>query len=271
VKSPARSSLSGRAAFDAGAARAEALARSSAAAAAPLRFAAGLLRAQGAAAAALESAHRVRPLTGRLEVDVDRVLEHALDVARFAAAHGPEHLADSARARTTEASDFARRRLGLYWAGEIGARDDYLSRAMLRPYVTTLRLAGVAPDRVHTRGHCPFCGGSPATSCRRSGAESDGSARSLVCALCGLEWPINRILCPACSEGEPRKLPSFTSEPHTAARIEACETCGRYMKSIDMSKDVHAVPEVDDVASIALDLWAVEQGYTRIEPGLAGM
>jgi formate dehydrogenase maturation protein FdhE len=31
------------------------------------------------------------------------------------------------------------------------------------------------------------------------------------------------------------------------------------------------VPEVDDVGSIALDLWAVEQGYTRIEPGLAGM
>jgi formate dehydrogenase maturation protein FdhE len=31
------------------------------------------------------------------------------------------------------------------------------------------------------------------------------------------------------------------------------------------------MPEVDDLASIALDLWAVEQGFTRIEPGLAGV
>jgi len=28
---------------------------------------------------------------------------------------------------------------------------------------------------------------------------------------------------------------------------------------------------VDDLASIAMDLWAVEQGFTRIEPGMAGL
>jgi formate dehydrogenase maturation protein FdhE len=43
------------------------------------------------------------------------------------------------------------------------------------------------------------------------------------------------------------------------------------MKSLDLSLDARPIPEVDDLLSISLDLWAVEQGFTRIEPGLAGI
>jgi len=28
---------------------------------------------------------------------------------------------------------------------------------------------------------------------------------------------------------------------------------------------------VDDLVSLSMDLWAVEQGFTRIEPGLVGL
>ena len=31
------------------------------------------------------------------------------------------------------------------------------------------------------------------------------------------------------------------------------------------------VPDVDDLCSIALDLWAAEQRFSRIEPGLLGI
>jgi len=79
-----------------------------------------------------------------------------------------------------------------------------------------------------------------------------------------------RIRCPACFEGAPEKLPSFASERHPLARIEACETCRPYVKSIDTSLDERILPEVDDVGSLALDLWAREEGFERIEPGLAG-
>jgi formate dehydrogenase maturation protein FdhE len=43
------------------------------------------------------------------------------------------------------------------------------------------------------------------------------------------------------------------------------------VKSIDLTLDARPIPEVDDLLSIALDLWAGEQGFTRIEPGLAGI
>jgi FdhE protein len=271
VASPVRSSASVRAAFETGAARAEQLALEATSAGEPLTFAAGLLRAQGATAAVLEAQHRESPFTARLDADAERVLVPMLTVARFAAENGPDSLAGIAELRLGEARVDIERRLALFWVGEVRARDDYLSRAMLRPWVTLLRHVGVAPDRVHARGHCPFCGGAPATSCRRGGSESEGGARFLACALCGLEWAFNRVLCPACFETEPKQLPTFSNDVHPSARIEACETCGRYVKAIDLSRDLRAVPEVDDVATIALDLWAVEQGYTRIEPGLAGV
>ena len=32
-----------------------------------------------------------------------------------------------------------------------------------------------------------------------------------------------------------------------------------------------AVPEVDELASVVLDLWAAEHGYTKLQPNLFGM
>jgi len=82
---------------------------------------------------------------------------------------------------------------------------------------------------------------------------------------------VNRILCPACGEENPDRLPAFSTERYPAARIEACDVCHRYLKSVDLAVDGNAIPEVDDLVSVGLDLWAVEQGFARIEPGLAGV
>jgi formate dehydrogenase maturation protein FdhE len=251
--------------------RADALARESSAAREPLRFAAGLLRAQAEIAARLESASRAAPLSGRGSRDLPSILGELRGVAEFAAREGPSPLREDARARATETDDLARMRLALFWTGDRRTAEDFLSRSMLRPYVEVLRERNATPDRERAPGHCPFCGGAPVLACRRAGSESDGAQRSLVCGLCGLEWSFQRILCPSCLENEPDKLPSFTTESHPSVRVEACETCRRYVKSLDVTHEPRCVPEVDDLTSIALDLWAIEQGFTRFEPGLAGV
>jgi len=106
---------------------------------------------------------------------------------------------------------------------------------------------------------------------RREGSGEEGARRLLACCLCGGEWRFNRILCPSCFEEDPQRLPSFQNEKMPSVRIEACETCRRYVKSLDLSLDARPIPEVDDLASLAMDLWATDQGYSRIEPGLAGL
>ena len=99
----------------------------------------------------------------------------------------------------------------------------------------------------------------------------EGARRLLACALCGGEWPFARILCPSCFETDPVKLPSFSAPPHSRVRIEACETCRRYVKSIDLSEDARPIPEVDDLVTSRWISGRSSEGFQRIEPGLAGI
>jgi len=226
----------------------------------PLLFAAALFRAQAQLADALAD---LPPLA--------TVAKRAEPLLRIVADRGPEVLVQQALARLDDDATVAENRLALYWNGETTSRDDYLSRAILRPYAETMRAKNVAPDRLHKRGQCPFCGGPPIIITRRAVPDSEAGLRMLHCALCGLEWNVNRVICPSCFEESPDKLPVFGSDAHATVRIEACDTCQRYVKSIDLTKDARQIAEVDDLVSLSLDLWAADEGLTRIEPGLAGL
>jgi hypothetical protein len=271
VATPLRAerSESARGAFEARASRAEILLPVPSIDPEPLRFASRILHAQASAADVLAKAHAGRPLTGDLARDLESILDVLLGVPRSVEWEGPAESSASARDRAREDRRTAGTRLVVYWNGDRSAADDWVSRAMLRPYVETLRVLGVTPDRARPPGRCPFCGGSTGIG-RRESAESQGSVRTLLCALCGFEWGIPRISCPSCAESAPQRLPSFTSPNHPLVRVEACETCRRYVKTLDTSLDRRILPEIDDLASLALDLWARKEGFERLEPGLAG-
>jgi len=256
------------AAFERRAARAEKLAEKSSVARAPLEFAAGLFRAQGALAAAVIDAQRSRPLSGQLADDLGAFAGALTGVLDFAATHGPPLLRDLASARRAEDP---RARLSTFWRQGGSGREDYLSRALLRPYAEVLISCGVTPSRPAATGGCPACKGFPGIAWRATEAQSDGAQSFLGCALCGHEWPIGRIRCACCSEEDPSKLAAFQSDRHPTVRVETCVTCRAYVKSIDLTIDARAVPEVDELLSLSMDVWAADQGYVRFEPGLAGI
>jgi FdhE protein len=244
--------------------RADKLAPGTPSAEAPLRFAAGVFRAQAEMIGALRS------ISPSLEEMLEPLLRASPPLLRHAE-RGPEPLAEAARARLDDDPETARSRLRIYWDGGPDARDDYLSRAILQPWVRVLAGERRAPQRTLRPGTCPFCSGLPWMATRSEQPESQGAQRNLCCALCGGEWPFVRIRCPGCGEADPAKLPYFHDEGRAAVRIEGCDTCKRYLKSIDLTLDARPIAEVDDLATLALDLWAQEEGYTRIEPGLAGI
>ena len=78
-------------------------------------------------------------------------------------------------------------------------------------------------------------------------------------------------MCAYCGEERPFKLGYFHTEAYDHVRIEACETCKHYIKGVDLTRLGFAVPLVDDVAAAALDIWASEMGYQRIELNLIGL
>jgi FdhE protein len=256
--------------FEARAERADALAASAPAVEEPLFFAAKLFRVQARLAAAVVARHADAPFSGGA-ADLPRIVDLLPPLVAFAAADGPSELAEAAEARTKDDAATAATRLRVYWEGGRDALEDYLSRAFLRPFAEVLARASIVMDRPRHEGHCPACGSAPIVSYRKELPESNGGARFLGCGLCGTDWPFNRIRCPSCQEENPAKLPAFQSDVHKNVRIEACETCRRYVKSLDLTLDARPLPEVDDLVSLAMDLWAIEEGWTRLEPGWAGI
>ena len=154
------------------------------------------------------------------------------------------------------------------------ADDDRLStfvvEAVLQPFVEQCAAKSAVQSAAQAAFpmRCPYCASLPVVAVLRE--EGHGARRLLSCGLCLREWECGRIVCPACGEQEFERLPVYTAEQFTHARIEACDRCRRYVKAIDLSKDGHAIPFVDDIASVALDLWARERGYVRLKRNLLG-
>jgi len=216
-----------------------------------LQFASGLLKAQASVRAA----------------ELSNVAPAARPLLEYCAEKGPKELAADAREALAGGFD---ERVHAYWeTGEF----DYLARAALAPYARTLRETGLSLTRGVT-GPCVFCGGGAWVSSRKippGPGTGEGALRMLHCALCAFSWQIGRIRCPSCGEEDPEKLPSFSAPQHAAVRVEACDSCKKYVKSVDLTLDARRVPEIDELVALSLDLWAVEQGYQRLEPGLAGL
>ena len=144
----------------------------------------------------------------------------------------------------------------------------FVTRVLLQPYMEAqARRADAAPCSPGPT--CPFCNESPVAAILRP--EGEGGKRSLLCSLCFTEWEFRRLVCPNCGEEDHQKLPVYTADPFPHIRIEACDTCHTYLKSIDLTRNGLAVPEVDELAAVALDLWAAGNHYSKLQPNLFGL
>ena len=119
---------------------------------------------------------------------------------------------------------------------------------------------------------CPRCGGLPQVAVFPETGEALLTAqRTLVCSRCANEWVMSRMTCASCGETSGAKMPILSDVelfPHL--RIDACEICRRYLITVDQRKDPRAVPVVDELAALPLDLVAAERGYTKIARNLMG-
>lgn len=214
---------------------------------------------------------RLRPhagrLTGALAQDLDVLRTEALLACAGAATFVPDRLAADAPG---EAAIDA-----VLHDGWVSASPPFYARLVLQPYAEHLRGAGTRPlgRPRHADAHasCPFCGGLPQLSILRSEGHADGGGRALLCSICATEWPTRRVLCAACGEEDEHRLGYFHAPEFDHLRVDTCETCHRYLKTVDLTRFGHAVPLVDEVAAAPLDLWATARGYEKIAINLIGL
>ena len=145
----------------------------------------------------------------------------------------------------------------------------FLVLAFLQPYAEFVRSRNPLQLDGYTLSLCPFCNRKPALGVLRQ--QGDGGRRSLLCGFCLTEWEFRRVVCPGCGQEDHTKLPVYTAEELPHIRVECCDACHTYIKSIDLTKNGLADPLVDELASVPLDLWAQEHGYAKLHPNLLGM
>lgn len=138
---------------------------------------------------------------------------------------------------------------------------DLAAQLVLEVFATELsalphKAIETTPDR------CPHCGFP--IMCSLAVEEGMGRRRSAVCSICSSEWTVPRLGCLSCGEQEASRLPVFSFDDWPHIRVEVCDSCGGYLKSIDLTKDAEALPIPDDVWSSAINIWAFEQGYQSI-------
>jgi len=112
------------------------------------------------------------------------------------------------------------------------------------------------------KGHCPICGSFPSLSLLK---EETGK-RYLLCSFCGYQWRIDRLICPFCDNKEQNSLSYLYAEGEEAYRIDLCEKCHQYIKTIDMRILEESDPSLEDLATLHLDILAKQKGYKRPVP-----
>ena len=186
---------------------------------------------------------------------------------------GPTRLAEAARMLQGHDQSSWAKLLDQFWS--INAPEGlpemqwFFARAFLQPYAEFARhRAGMQWPAYH-HSLCPFCNRKPGLAVLRP--MGDGGQRSLICSFCLAEWSFRRIVCASCGEESDRRLAVYTASEFDYVRVECCDSCRRYLKAVDLTKNGLADAVVDEIAAAPLDLWAGEHGYSKIEANLVGM
>ena len=203
---------------------------------------------------------------GSLPPDLPELRKHLPSLLQVVKSTGPAALAEQANELISASPETLDELLLDYW--HTRSDQQFFAKALIQPYAQRLAKSFV----LHRENQCPYCLGKPQVSFLtivEAGAESGN--RNLLCATCLSSWEFRRVVCAACGEENPARLSYFQTNEYEHVRIEACDSCKHYIKGVDLTRLGFAEPLVDDVATAALDLWAIEKGYTKIELNLVGL
>jgi FdhE protein len=116
-------------------------------------------------------------------------------------------------------------------------------------------------------GYCPICGSLPYMS-----ELKENGQRYLICSFCDFQWPWERLKCPFCENSDHKKLHYIYAEGQEACRIDLCDKCKQYIKTVDSRKlDHEPYPDIEDITTLHLDILASDRGYKKPLPSFWGI
>ena len=140
----------------------------------------------------------------------------------------------------------------------------FLIQSSIRPSIEAgmEQLRSELDPETWLKGYCPVCGSLPSLSLLKE----EVGKRYLLCSFCGYQWRIDRIFCPFCDNKDQESLHYLFAEGEEAYRIDLCEKCHQYIKTIDYRKLEEPDIVLEDLATLHLDVLATQKGYKRPAP-----
>jgi FdhE protein len=130
-------------------------------------------------------------------------------------------------------------------------------------------------------GHCPVCGSTALMGEFAKGKASrnpnneinKGGQLIQACSFCGTHYAAQRLLCPYCLEADAAKLDFFSVPEFPHMQVQTCQSCHGYIKIADFRQQIEGlfVPDIDDLASLPLDLAAQRKQLQRLTPTCWGL
>jgi len=138
---------------------------------------------------------------------------------------------------------------------------DLFTEESLRPELESVakKYGEIVEKSGWSEGYCPICGKEPKIGEIRD--EEEGK-RYLFCHQCGFKWYFHRIKCPFCGNEEQHSLAYFEVEGEERYRVDVCNKCRRYIKTVELPKSSEEPNlDVEDIATLHLDMIACDEGY----------
>ena len=138
---------------------------------------------------------------------------------------------------------------------------DLFTEESLRPELESIaeKYGEIVEKSNWSEGYCPICGKEPKIGEIRDGEEGK---RYLFCHQCGFKWYFHRIKCPFCGNEEQHSLAYFEVEGEERYRVDVCNKCRRYIKTVELPKSSEEPNlDVEDIATLHLDMIAYDEGY----------
>jgi FdhE protein len=138
--------------------------------------------------------------------------------------------------------------------------------AALQVYFTTLA-AALPIEALHLlpeRGLCPCCGSTPVAGIITGSGATPGT-RYLQCSLCATAWNHVRAICITCGDSRTLALKGIDGDAGVV-RAETCDACHSYAKMLYQAKDMQVDAMADDLATLGLDMMVAEAGWSRHAP-----
>jgi FdhE protein len=135
-----------------------------------------------------------------------------------------------------------------------------------KPYFLRLRGPGDFGETFWDKGRCGVCGSVPSLSFLK---QDDG--RILSCSYCESRGKWFRIGCPQCLNRDGQKIEIIETDEEKGFRIDLCNACKSYVKTIRHHLLDNYGPDLLDIMSLPLDILAQERAYRRLSPNPVGM